>query len=47
MAGALAPDTTGSLASVLASALVPASRPRGRMTASSVLMAIAGPIDVC
>ena len=47
MAGALALATTGSLASVLALALVPASRPRGRMTASSVLMAIAGPIDVC
>ena len=47
VAGALAPATAGSLTAVLASALEPTSRPRGRMTASSVLMAIAGLIDVC
>ena len=47
MAGALAPTTAGSLAIVLASALVQARRPRGRMTDSRKLTAAAGLIDMC
>ena len=47
VAGALAPATEGSLASVLASAFVPERRPKGRIKVSRILTAIAGPIDVC
>ena len=47
MVGALVPAIAGSLAVVLASALVQARRPRGRMTDSRKLTAAAGLIDMC